>query len=98
MNQLGTGAASLDPALPSSAPYPAQHLACIPNVIAQLVTLGLSFSEISKENEKSVSQEVVCEILMGQMGFKIPCDMTYFRFLVYDKATLSFMFYFYKPG
>ena len=91
MNQLGPGAVSLDPALPSSAPYPAQHFAYIPNVIAQLVTFGLSFSEISKENEKSVSQEVVFEILMGQMGFKIPCDMTYFSFLVYDKATLSFM-------
>jgi hypothetical protein len=53
-----------------------QHFVSIPNIIAQLVALGLSFSEISKENEKSVSPEVVCEILMRPMGFKIPCDLT----------------------
>ena len=53
--QLGAEAESLDLALPSSALYPVQNLVSIPNIIAQLVALGLSFSEISKENEKSVS-------------------------------------------
>lgn len=53
--QLGAEAESLDPAFPSSALYPVQNLVSIPNIIAQLVALGLSFSEISKENEKSVS-------------------------------------------
>ena len=74
--QLGAEAESLDLALPSSALYPVQNLVSIPNIIAQLVALGLSFSEISKENEKSVSPEVVCEILMRGMRFKIPCDLT----------------------
>lgn len=76
MPQLGAEAESLDLALPSSALYPMQHFVSIPNIIAQLVAFGLSFYEISKENEKSVSPEVVCEILMGPMGFKIPCDLT----------------------
>ena len=53
--QLGAEAESLDLALPSSALYPVQNLVSIPNIIAQLVALGLSFSETSKENEKSVS-------------------------------------------
>lgn len=62
--QLGPDHESLDPTLPSSALYTVQHFVYIPKIIAQLLALGLSFSEISKKNEKSVSHEVVCETEM----------------------------------
>lgn len=62
--QLSPDHESLDPTLPSSALYTVQRFVYIPKIIAQLLALGLSFSEISKKNEKSVSHEVVCETEM----------------------------------
>ena len=69
---------------------------CVRYFIAQLLSLGPACSEISKENEKSLSHEVLCEIEMKPVRFKISCGMTYFTFLIGDKVILSLMLYLYK--